>query len=78
MCFLVCLGVYFGVESGCLSVFRYVFGCVCVEYVNCYFSGFCNKCRFLILSPKIFPRKFGRMCFCHLTRKKYLSYSNNV
>ena len=30
MCFLVCLGVCFEVESGCLSVFRCVFGCVCV------------------------------------------------
>ena len=81
----VCLGV----ESGCLSVFRCVFGCVCVcvclsvfrcvfgcvcvcVCYSCYFSGFCNNCSFLILSPKIFPRKFGQMCFCHFTRKIFV------
>ena len=30
VCFLVGLGVCLRVESGCLSVFRCVFGCVCV------------------------------------------------
>ena len=50
--------------------------CVCVECVIyvifCYFSGFCNNCRFLILSPKNFPRKFGRTCFCHFIRKIFV------
>ena len=33
VCFLVCLGVCLGVKSGCLNVFRCVFGCMCVECV---------------------------------------------
>ena len=70
--FLVCLGMGLSVESGCLSVFRYVFGCVCVCVLSCYFLGFCNNCRFLILSPKIFSRKFGQMCFYHFTRKIFV------
>ena len=76
MCFLVCLGV-------CLSVFRCVFGCVCLECViYAIFQVsvtivdflFCHlyNCRFLILSPKIFPRKFGQMCFCHFTRRIFV------
>ena len=63
----------------CLSVFRCVFGCVCVcvECVICYFSDSVTIGDFQFCRPKFFRVNLVECVFAILL-KKYLSYNNNI
>ena len=77
----MCFGMFgwcLGVESGCLSVFRCVWMCLCVECViYVIFQVSVTIINFKFCHPKFFRVNLVECVFVILLRK-YLSNSNNV